>query len=748
MLDSLDDPRGAHIAVAPPVDAPPQQVDHATPLLAILRQIAETLAFLHASGVVHCDLKPSNVVVLSSRRPVLVDFGLAALLSDGPHRGDRGGAGTPHYMAPEQARRRRADGTGADAISPAADMYALGVMMFEAFAHRFPFEGEARAVVHLKQASDAPRLRSVAPQVPLELDALVAALLQIDPVARPSAAVVARALGALEAGLDPAPLATVPREGDRVQTVKVIVGREEPISRAIAATNRGRGHSAVVVMGPAGIGKSAVCAEVMARREPLTLLQARCYEREGGPNEIIDGLGNALLLALDARGLASLPENEHALARLAVVAPSLAQHGRSRGELPRLTPPRVQRALAVDALVSLLTQLGGGQPVCLWLEDLHWLDADGRTLLGDLFLRPAVPELTLLISMRPGDSEGHLLVCELERHARTAVERIVLGPLDQPDALRLVRERLGPTADAESPRILEAVRGAGGNPFLLEQLVDHTQSTELSLSTLSAIVEARVSRLGPAARGILEVLSVAARPVAEPVLMRAVKAAQGDLATLDASAPHVSALYTLSTISLIQRSASTALISLRHAALGGAALENVAPLRVRSIHLAIADALLACALPGSEIEAESVARHLVAAARNARAVAFLDVAAARAMTNLAFERALELDALALELAEPSTRQRAAIAARRGDASSALGRGVLAAGEYRTAARLEPDLRRALDLERQAAEELLRSGRIAEGTRSLDRVLDRLGMSRPRTRVGALAVLAKDTLEGS
>jgi tetratricopeptide (TPR) repeat protein/predicted Ser/Thr protein kinase len=140
--------------------------------LRILETVARAVGAAHAQGVVHRDLKPGNVLLEPSGRPVLTDFGLAKIA--GGEDLTRTGAvvGTPHYMAPEQVRGEPGR------IGPAADVWALGVLLYEVLSDRLPFEGETALAIYEKITREDP------PPLPGDLGAVAAKALEKDPARR------------------------------------------------------------------------------------------------------------------------------------------------------------------------------------------------------------------------------------------------------------------------------------------------------------------------------------------------------------------------------------------------------------------------------------------------------------------------------------------------------------------------------------------------------------------------------------
>jgi eukaryotic-like serine/threonine-protein kinase len=146
----------------------------------VTRQILAAARFAHANGVIHRDLKPGNVLIDRQGRATVTDFGIAkAGVSEITQTGSV--MGTAQYLSPEQAQ-------GLD-VTPASDLYSVGVILYEALTGHVPFEADSAVAVALKQVSEAPRPPSeLNPAVPRALDAVVLRALAKDPANRFSSA--------------------------------------------------------------------------------------------------------------------------------------------------------------------------------------------------------------------------------------------------------------------------------------------------------------------------------------------------------------------------------------------------------------------------------------------------------------------------------------------------------------------------------------------------------------------------------
>lgn len=160
----------------------------------IARQMADALAaLLTATGMIHSDVKPANIFVSPSGHATLLDFGFAQAPSDGWHWSTRPIAGTLAYIAPEMV-------TSTLAADPRADVYSLGVTLYEMLAGRRPFESDDPGELAMLQRESKPiDLRQHRPEVPEPVATLVTSMLAKDPLRRPdSARDLARRLVRLE----------------------------------------------------------------------------------------------------------------------------------------------------------------------------------------------------------------------------------------------------------------------------------------------------------------------------------------------------------------------------------------------------------------------------------------------------------------------------------------------------------------------------------------------------------------------
>ncbi|MEZ4302807.1 MAG: serine/threonine-protein kinase [Polyangiaceae bacterium] len=207
---------------------------------AVTMALLDTLSRVHATGVVHRDLKPGNVLVDEHGRPTILDFGLSfgASLGEGL-TGDGRILGTPHYLAPEQIV--------GDAVTPATDIYAIGVMLYGVLAGRLPHEtGDFQTLMRMRLTETPVPLRDLAPEVPLSVARVIDALLAREPEDRPGSAdeVLAR--------LREEPLPSRASRGP-------YLGDDSALVQVLGAARRGR---SIDIAGLPGTGRTRCLQEV------------------------------------------------------------------------------------------------------------------------------------------------------------------------------------------------------------------------------------------------------------------------------------------------------------------------------------------------------------------------------------------------------------------------------------------------------------------------------------------------------
>jgi eukaryotic-like serine/threonine-protein kinase len=371
----------------------------------VAAQLLPALVLLHGQGVIHRDLKPSNLMLGIDGVLKLVDFGLLVALDEERAFGlDRRGAGTPPYMAPEQARGEPA--------TPASDMYSLGVLLFEMAVGRFPREGEANDLRGGASSRARPALDETEPELPKGFATLCAALLQRDHRLRPDAP---SALAALT-GRPTVVAVYRPAASDRGPGSAL--GRDDPkrwVARLLTRVGDGS-FGAAVLEGVSSSGKSAILrwTSMSVRQSGGLVLLGR-----GRPEEHLDF--NAIDAAIDtlAEVLLETPldadlANDVALASAAF--PVLAgRRAPSAGGI---------RLRAFDALIRILASLAGAAGVYLLVDDLHWADARSLAFLDRLIER-SPPAVGLLATVRSG-ADGQAAQAWLA--ARPSLARLKLAP--------------------------------------------------------------------------------------------------------------------------------------------------------------------------------------------------------------------------------------------------------------------------------------------------------------------------------
>lgn len=678
----------------------------------VFQELARALMELHRAGTLHGDLKPSNFLVTGDvHRVVLMDFGLARPI--GPTLNPEF-AGTPAYMAPEQA-------LGHD-LTEAADWYAFGVVLYEVLTGELPLR--------------RPSL-SLLSRAPADLRELCIDLLRLRPQDRPSGNEVLARIGTSSAAHR---FSTAPPPSRRA-----LIGRKAELSALNTAFDRMRGGtpSIVLVHGPSGIGKTALVERFVrrVRSAGAIVLSGRCRERESMSFKAVDGLIDDIVTFVDdLRGdeaAAVVPQN---IGDLTVLFPALRGPAAiaEAPQRPYETPDHaVVRRRAVGAFAELLERLRNRAPLVVWIDDLQWSDAESALLLGRVLGGShKVPLLFIGSHRSDGGERAPLLDAILgdpTLELSTPID-IALGPLGQGDAERLALELLPPETPSAGQIAHNIGRDAGGHPLFIAELAHSAVSTDQDggepPSTLSELVSRRVASLPGRARTCLAVTAVAGAPLSRIVLRRAQGA---DAAEIEQALDLLRANRLAKSQGLKESDA----IDIHHDRIREIVIQGLSDEERRGHHLTLARVLEA--RPDSN--PEGLAAHYQAAGDLARAGRRWIDGADQAFRALAFAHAAELYERGMRLADLDAEELRAVRIRFGDALAYAGRGPAAAEVYLTAAATSAH-EEALELRRRAAEQLLLSGHIERGLAVIDQVL---AATRMRTTHGHREAMASIVL---
>ena len=380
--------------------------------LRIARDVTEALAFAHSNGVIHRDVKPSNVLLTSADTALLADFGVMRMhgASELTATGDL--VGTPLYMAPEQIESSVADAP--------ADLYAVGVMLFAMVCGRTPFVGDPVAVLWQHVQTAPPDPRTLAPSLPDAVAELILRLLSKDPRDRPSAAAVVAALEELAPDSQRPVALPLRRQRCRRRCRRRRSARSSAAaarSPRCAATGRARsagGPGLSLLAGEPGIGKSRLAAALAesVHQDHALVLYGSCDEE---PLTSYQPFVQALRHLLTIRPALELDTS---------LMPELVELGRLVPELRRrlptdLEPGKPQRYLLFEAVVSLLAA-AKGTPLLLVIDDLQWADESTLHLLRHVLDDPARAVTMVVATTRPEALQPpHPLVAALDRVRRS-----------------------------------------------------------------------------------------------------------------------------------------------------------------------------------------------------------------------------------------------------------------------------------------------------------------------------------------
>jgi len=680
-----------------------------------LGQLIAGLHALHTLGKIHRDIKPPNVLVTGAGRVVVLDFGLSL---DAKAAMDQSASGflfgTPLYMAPEVFL--------GDTAGPAADWYAVGVMLYEALAGSSP--GVTRKLMSMKLLGSPTPPRDLDPSVPPDLNELCLRLLSREPFQRPTGADLAAMFSQERERV-------APSQALAAESRAPFVGRKSELAALRVARERAAGGRTAIasISGESGIGKSALVDAFLRepQRDPNTLiLYGRCYEHESVPykafDQIVDALSHYLNVCGEVEAASVMPLDPSALTTLFPVLGRVpAVQALPARPLP--SDPAELRLRGFGAFGELLRRLGERRHLLLVIDDLQWSDADSALLFKDI-LGGANPPACLLVVT--------------SRQARPDALRGLFSPAADSRGIELVELRLSGLSAQEASELAAHFVGTGhdggltskviadeaaGNPFFVVALA--RSAAHATTPSLRTLMQSSVRALPSRAAEMLKVIAVAGQPVDEAAVAAVVGVADGspDLSLL-AAGHFISAWPT-----------SSRCVECYHDRIRESVVAELGEDELRAVHGRLARALEDA--KGSD--PQQLAIHFLAAGEVDRGSEYAERAADEARQALAFLDAARWYERALRGAASNAERTRHLQTQLGEAFAGAGRGREAAEWLLEAARAAP-LGTALKLRQRAAELLLVSGHIDEGVRVLETVLNHVRMRLAPTPQRALASL--------
>jgi predicted ATPase/GAF domain-containing protein len=461
------------------------------PALRLGAAIARALEGVHLAGIIHKDIGPPNVLVDEAMLEVeLIGFGHATRLSQEDQRLAAPGTleGTLAYMAPEQTGRMNR------VVDHRADLYALGVTLYELFTGALPFAmDDPLGLVHAHIARAPAPPRELASDLPRAASDIVTKLL-----AKSADDRYQRARG-VEADLAEcasqwdergfvAPFHLGAHDlGENLVVPQKLYGREaerRELFAAFEAAVSGR-LGLVVVSGPAGAGKSALVRELSR-----PTVARKGYFVAGGSNALAKGAPcaamSAALSALVRQILAGPPEpvrafveelhrafEPHGAPALADLVPELAAALGDRTPPVSLPANESQERLAVEVRALLAVAATRERPVVLFLDDLDGADRTSIDLVRALVADGSQRHLLLVVARRDRTEEASPSPLDLRAACGASVRstEIVLGPLSIGPVRRLIADALGAPEERVASLAEALLATTHGSPFFLREVL-------------------------------------------------------------------------------------------------------------------------------------------------------------------------------------------------------------------------------------------------------------------------------------
>ena len=460
-------------------------------VIRLTRQVCRGLDFAHSNGIVHRDVKPGNIWLTKDGTAKIGDFGLAKSRNRAQVTQSGNIVGTVTYMSPEQI-------TGSE-VTPRADLYGLGVVLYEMVCGRPPFMGyDSPSVVrqHLETEPVSPVWHN--PYCPRPLEALILRLLAKDPKRRPkSAAEVIKALDNVQVsgkqsrgnGSSSSGMHTSSLSIDSLEEMVdgVFVGRDEQMAvlrSGLEETMSGRGRF-LMIEGEPGIGKSRIAHElaVYAGERGAKVLWGRADEK-GASTAYWPWVQAIRSHVQNSDGEQLERELGEGASEIAVIVADVRQKLAGLEPPPDMDDPQQPSFRLYEAFASFLKAASEDNPLVIVLDDLH--RADDSTLAMVRFIVPELHTMRVFLigtmeptSALPGSHPLAEVLAYFKR--RRILQRVLLSNLTEDDVMEMIQGNYGVSLSATFVKGLYTQ--TKGNPLALSEVANTLLSQPPQRST-------------------------------------------------------------------------------------------------------------------------------------------------------------------------------------------------------------------------------------------------------------------------
>ncbi|MDI6739732.1 MAG: tetratricopeptide repeat protein [Candidatus Edwardsbacteria bacterium] len=496
-----------------------------------IAQLCRALEYIHEHDVVHLDIKPSNILISGDGTVKLSDFGLARRFTG---QSAFRLFGTPAYMSPEIIASQVPDGR--------SDLYSLGVLMYQVFTGKLPFEAvstEELIRCHLQQIPQPPQI--INPEISNQAGTLILKLLSKDPNDRPNSA------NEVITEINRILMTDLPLEAELNHAHHVffsrLMGRDKELTelrQAMQNAAAGQG-SCLFISGEAGIGRTRLVSEFALQAQLLDaqVFWSRCYQQDTAAFHPLIQLMHQLLPLAQSFNKEVLASYGNELVELLPDIKTMSVAGKLTE--PSRLPSVEKRLRLLDAVTTFITTTLESlplKPAVLIFEGMHWADRESLEAIYHLGRNIARSPILIVITFRSEDvDQGHALLKMIEQLGPEGqAGQIYLRRLSKSEVAALIANVL-PRADNLEPLAAKIYAETEGNPFQIEEAVyyllesgqirrkhgqwqiDAFMVESLSLpSSISQATERKLKNLSADQLKILQAMAVLGRPAPEQTI--------------------------------------------------------------------------------------------------------------------------------------------------------------------------------------------------------------------------------------